>query len=141
MSKLKEKTAADYAKDIIKELEVWNYINENGCQDPFCADGVNMNLVRNHIVYAKNQILQLAENGEELPEDNFATIAEFWTTYVKTRCVSPEADVNISPADVGAMMVLFKTARIASGSEKADNFIAIAGYAACAGELVSKKNE
>lgn len=26
-------------------------------------------------------------------------------------------------------------------SEKSDNFIDIAGYAACAGELVSKKNE
>lgn len=71
MSKLKEKTAADYAKDIIKELEVWNYINENGCQDPFWADGVNMNLVRNHIVYAKNQILQLAEKGEEIPEEYY----------------------------------------------------------------------
>lgn len=39
------------------------------------------------------------------------------------------------------MMILLKTARIAGGSEKADNFIDIAGYAACAGELVSKKNE
>lgn len=75
------------------------------------------------------------------PEDNFATIAEFWTTYVKTKCVSPGTDVNISSADVGAMMILLKTARIAGGSEKADNFIDIAGYAACAGELVSKKNE
>lgn len=71
MSKLKEKTTADYAKDIIKELEVWNYINENGCQDPFWADGMNMNLVRNHIVYAKNQILQLAEKGEEIPEEYY----------------------------------------------------------------------
>lgn len=71
MSKLKEKTAADYAKDIIKESEIWNYINENGCQDPFWADGVNMNLVRNHIVYAKNQILQLAEKGEEIPEEYY----------------------------------------------------------------------
>lgn len=30
---------------------------------------------------------------------------------------------------------------IKAGIEKADNFIDIAEYAACAGELVSKKNE
>lgn len=30
---------------------------------------------------------------------------------------------------------------IKAGIEKADNFIDIAGYAACAGELMSKKNE
>lgn len=75
------------------------------------------------------------------PEDNFATIAEFWTTYVKTKCVSLGTDVNISPAYVGDMMILLKMARIAGGSEKADNFIDIAGYSACAGELMSKKNE
>lgn len=90
---------------------------------------------------AKEIVTKDREEQYGAPEDNFATIAEFWTTYIKTKCVSPEADVNISPADVGAMMVLFKTARIASGSEKADNFIDIAGYAACAGELMSKKNE
>ena len=83
------------------------------------------------------------DRGEQYgsPEDNFATIAEFWTTYIKTKCVSPGTDVNISPADVGAMMVLLKMARIAGGSEKVDNFIDIAGYVACAGELMSKRNE
>ena len=90
---------------------------------------------------AKEIVTKDREEQYGSPEDNFATIAEFWTTYVKTRCVSPEADVNISPADVGAMMILLKTARIAGGSEKADNFKDIAGYAACAGELMSKKNE
>ena len=88
---------------------------------------------------AKEIVTKDREEQYGSPEDNFATIAEFWTTYVKTRCVSPEADVNISPADVGAMMVLHKTARIAGGSEKADTFIDIAGYAACAGELMSKR--
>ena len=71
MSKQKEKTTQDYVNDIIKELVNWKYSNENGCQDPFWADGVNMNLIRNHIIYAKNQILELAENGEELPDEYY----------------------------------------------------------------------
>ena len=33
------------------------------------------------------------------------------------------------------MMALFKLGRIATGGDKADNFIDLAGYAACAGEI------
>lgn len=34
-----------------REYQRWNYIAANGCQDPSWPDGVNMNLVRNHIIY------------------------------------------------------------------------------------------
>lgn len=42
---------------------------------------------------------------------------------------------KILPEDVAAMMCLFKVARIATGHGKADNWIDLAGYAACGGEL------
>ena len=52
---------------------------------------------------------------------------------------SPEksfmAIAKILPEDVAAMMCLFKIARIATGHGKADNWIDLAGYAACGGEL------
>lgn len=35
---------------IIRERDHWNYINENGCNDPFWPDGSNINLTRNHII-------------------------------------------------------------------------------------------
>lgn len=69
------------------------------------------------------------------PERNFELIGELWTTYLKAKCVSPEADGCISGEDVATMMCLFKIARIATGRGKADSFIDLAGYAACAGEL------
>lgn len=62
------------------------------------------------------------------PEDNFKTIAAMWTVYLNGQSV-------ISAADVAAMMVLLKTARISGGEAKADNWIDIAGYAACGGEV------
>ena len=31
---------------IIRERDHWNYINENGCNDPFWPDGSNINLTR-----------------------------------------------------------------------------------------------
>lgn len=44
-------------------------------------------------------------------------------------------NICITGADVGAMMCLFKLARISTGHGKADNWIDLAGYAACGGEL------
>ena len=60
------------------------------------------------------------------PESNFETIAKLWSIYL---------DKDIDPQDVAAMMILLKISRVKSGSGKDDNWIDIAGYAACGGEL------
>ena len=65
------------------------------------------------------------------PEDNFRTISMLWSVYLCARGM----DQPLGAADVGAMMALFKLVRIATGGDKADNFIDLAGYAACAGEI------
>lgn len=49
---------------IIRERDHWNYINENGCNDPFWPDGCNMNLTRNHIISYKRDIAELCEKLE-----------------------------------------------------------------------------
>lgn len=68
-------------------------------------------------------------------EDNFKIIADLWQTYVKAKCISEDADISFCPEDVAVMMILLKVARIASGHGKDDNWIDIAGYAACGGEV------
>lgn len=75
------------------------------------------------------------------PERNFELIAELWTAYLKAKCLSPEADIYINGEDIATMMCLFKIARIATGRGKADSFIDLAGYAACAGELATEEAE
>ena len=62
------------------------------------------------------------------PESNFGKIAEFWSTY---------AGYPFDAKDVAAMLALLKIARIASGNAKDDNWIDLAGYAACGGEIES----
>jgi len=69
------------------------------------------------------------------PENNFRTIADLWTAYMREKCCGAGADLCIVPADVAAMMALMKIARIASGHAKDDNWIDLAGYAACGGEI------
>ena len=72
------------------------------------------------------------------PENNFRTIANFWATYLNTKhdC---DVCITIDPEDVAAMLALLKIARISSGRMKDDNWIDLAGYAACGGEIAADK--
>lgn len=54
--KVKELTARDYYEKGMEALRDWKDIYENGCTDPFWPDGVNLNLVRNHIRYYNGMI-------------------------------------------------------------------------------------
>lgn len=77
------------------------------------------------------------------PENNFQTIADFWNTYmdVVSHKVPDDEEWWLEPKDVAAMLSLLKIARIASGQPKNDNWIDLAGYAACGGEVQSKKED
>lgn len=58
--------------NIRREIDHWENINQNGCNDPFWSDGCNMNLTRNHIIYAKRQIAELcAEYSIPIPEEMY----------------------------------------------------------------------
>lgn len=62
------------------------------------------------------------------PEDSFALIAALWSRY--TGC-------DISTADVAAMMILLKLARVEGNPRHMDSWVDIAGYAACGAECAS----
>lgn len=64
------------------------------------------------------------------PEDSFGLIGQLWTAYMGTLFTSK---------DVAMMMALLKVACIKAG-DKADSFIDLAGYAACAGEIVTERS-
>ena len=62
-------------------------------------------------------------------EDNFRRIAELWNAYLSVD--------DITSIDVAVMLALLKVARIRSNPTHADNWIDIAGYAACGGEIAT----
>ena len=62
-------------------------------------------------------------------EDNFRRIADLWNAYLGVD--------TISAVDVAVMLSLLKVARIRSNPKHADNWIDIAGYAACGGEIAT----
>lgn len=67
------------------------------------------------------------ENDYGTPERNFDAIARLWNGYL--------GEERFEAKDVAAMLILLKVARIKSGKKKNDNWIDIAGYAACGGEI------
>lgn len=93
-------------------------------------------MTRKDILTAADQMVN--GNREEdygTPEDNFQRIADFWDTYLRS------VKTRLSGKDVAAMLALLKVARIASGHAKSDNWIDLAGYAACGGELEATNDQ
>lgn len=66
------------------------------------------------------------------PEDNFGMIARLWSRYL---------GYTVNSADVAAMMILLKIARIRTGTGTEDCWVDIAGYAACGCEISSGRQK
>ena len=91
---------------------------------------------------AKRCVVGDREQDYGRPENSFETIGLLWSVYL--RAAYPELakvmGVNrIKPKDVAAMLALLKIARIASGHAKEDNWVDLAGYAACGGEIETEE--
>ena len=66
-------------------------------------------------------------------EDNFKAIANLWTDYINIGML------RFTPRDVANMMILLKIARNNQGLHR-DNWVDIAGYAACGAECDENQN-
>ena len=83
----------------------------------------------NTLEKAKEIVCGHRENEYGSPEDNFKTIADFWSVY---------KGVEFTANDVAMMMALLKIARIRTGTATDDSYVDLAGYAACGSEINSK---
>ena len=64
------------------------------------------------------------------PEDSFERIARLWSAYLSRPLLT---------SDVANMMILFKVGRNITGEPKLDNWVDIAGYAACGADCQFSK--
>lgn len=86
----------------------------------------------NTLEKAKEIVCGHRENEYGSPEDNFKTIADFWSVY---------KGVEFTANDVAMMMALLKIARIRAGTATDDSYVDLAGYAACGSEINSKTDK
>lgn len=63
-------------------------------------------------------------------EDNFSTIAVYWSEHLGTK---------VTAIDVAAMMTLLKIARVKSSPHNLDNYTDGCGYLSCGGELACRE--
>lgn len=66
------------------------------------------------------------------PEDSFGTIGRLWSAYL---------GIDLASHQVAAMMVLLKVARSKTNPQNEDNWVDIAGYAACGAELAPQPDD
>lgn len=72
------------------------------------------------------------------PIDDFATTADFWTTYLR-RIVERRETFQLQPHDVAVMMNLLKLSRISWSPDKRDHWVDGAGYLACGWDCVVRE--
>ena len=73
--KTPEQELKELCNEIRQEIDRWEDINQNGCNDPFWPDGSNMNLTRKHIIHAKRQIAQVCdEHSIPVPEEMYLPV-------------------------------------------------------------------
>lgn len=94
----------DYlVNELNSKFERHEYLMEFGGQDPFWADGSNINLVRNHILHTKEKIKEYCEeNSCELPKDYFRDTPDevpddYMANADEIRKIADEAVINIKP--------------------------------------------
>lgn len=74
MGKRKQPCAEDalrlLCRDIMEETERWVTISEGRSWDPSWPDGVNMNLIRRHIIHDMERAAEICiKNGIPIPEE------------------------------------------------------------------------
>ena len=78
---MKANRKEELGKEIVKSLKQWKCIKLHGAGDPFWSDGINMGLVRNHIIYFKRKCEEELD-GDYPQEYYLATPPEVSKSYM-----------------------------------------------------------
>lgn len=131
----------EYGKAIVRQMQLEGDLRkneENVTKEEYVSEAVESTVRGTSITRAgiletaKTCVCGQREEDYGSPEDNFQLIANLWELYL-CACGYEETR-SLYAKDVANMMILLKVARNAGGS-KLDNWIDIAGYAACGGEI------
>ena len=68
------------------------------------------------------------------PKDNFQDTADIWNVHLRGRMLPGR---ELTAADVAALMIGVKLARMRTSPDKADHWVDIAGYAGCGVECAT----
>lgn len=95
--------------------------------------------IRSHVLIEAESLVN-GDRDDEYgdPNDDFHKTAVMWDVYLKS--VYKHRD-HLLPHDVAALMSMLKLSRIAWAPERRDNWVDLAGYAACGWDCASSAIE
>lgn len=67
MRKKKEQTVEALVGEIRHAVKHWKDVKAHGTTDPFYADGVNLNLIRYHVIYFKGLLKEACKTQKVRP--------------------------------------------------------------------------
>lgn len=76
--------------ELQRDIDRWNDIKANGCNDPFWTDGVNLNLKRNHIIYDLRQLAELQDGPVQLSFFTAMGVTDCDTHVMSDKRIPPE---------------------------------------------------
>lgn len=113
---------------ILTNINRDNEIANSKALDGFTESLLGVDARRYILNQAKQAVCNDRNSTYGEPENVFTNIAALWAAYLKR---------EISPVDISNLMTLFKVARAQANPQHLDNFIDIAGYAACGADVRS----
>lgn len=75
-----------------------------------------------------------SSHGDKM--EGHANVAALWNAYLRGR---QHERFALTPKDVALMMALLKVARTKTGAHNPDDYVDLAGYAGCAGEIADRQ--
>lgn len=129
----------------------WNDIYQNGCFDPCWEDGVNLNLVRNHIIYYYYILDERAEEPEQL------SLLTPSAKCIARRPLPPEVDDKYMAkpdellagalrtrdairSDENYQWIISLRGKLSKNVEKRSCFIAVANYVNAIDDAIQKRH-
>ena len=92
-----QKQIAALEAQVQADVAHWHDLRANGCNDPFWPDGVNLNLVRNHIIYGLRQIAELSASERQLSMFEVSTVGV--SDVMRDERIPPKVDENLMVMD------------------------------------------
>lgn len=88
---------AECQAQIDADVKRWDELMRNGCSDPFYPDGVNLNLVRNHIIYGIKRLAELDQSERQMSMFDVGGLVG--DAALKDKRIPPKVDDNFMVKD------------------------------------------